>query len=95
MKNYWVYILSSKKNGTLYIGLTSNLPRRIFEHKNKIFKGFSQKYAVDKLVYAEQFSSFDEAMQREKAIKKWNRGWKLRLIESVNPQWKDLYETLI
>ena len=95
MKNYWVYILCSKKNGTLYIGLTSKIQRRIYEHKNKIIKGFSQKYLVNQLVHAELFTSFDDAAQREKSIKKWNRKWKLRLIESVNPEWKDLYNTII
>ena len=92
--SYWTYILSSKKNGTLYIGVTNDLSRRIFEHKNKSSEGFTKKYGVDKLVYAEEFTNINEAIFREKSLKKWNRKWKLRLIESINPTWSDLYETL-
>ncbi|MBU0672190.1 MAG: GIY-YIG nuclease family protein [Candidatus Margulisbacteria bacterium] len=89
-KTYYVYILASKRNGTLYIGITNNLKRRIFEHKKKIIKGFTKKYDVTQLVYFEQYSDVREALTREKRLKKWNRAWKLELIEANNPQWKDL-----
>ncbi|TSC92705.1 MAG: putative Endonuclease [Candidatus Berkelbacteria bacterium Licking1014_85] len=95
MKKYYVYILSNKKNGTLYIGITSNLIKRIWEHKNKIVKGFTQKYSVDKLVYFEQFTSSEEAITREKQLKNWRRQWKINQIEKENPIWKDLYEEII
>jgi len=91
-KNYYVYILASSKNGTLYIGVTSNLEKRIFAHKNKLLKGFTEEYDVCKLVYFEYTNEVYEAIFREKALKKWNRSWKVRLIESVNPEWKDLAE---
>ena len=89
-KNYYVYILASRRNGTLYIGVTNNLERRIYEHKNHLVKGFTEKYNVSMLVYFEQTSDIQAALQREKQLKKWNRKWKLDLIESVNPKWKDL-----
>ena len=94
MKNYWVYILSSKKNGTVYIGITNNLTRRVYEHKEKLLDGFTKKYDVNMLVYVEEFNNINEAIHREKCIKKWNRKWKLRLIEEQNPDWKDLYENI-
>ena len=90
MKNYYVYILSSKRNGTLYIGVTNNLERRVYEHKNNIVKGFTLKYNVHQLVYFEQTVDVNSALQREKQLKKWNRKWKLALIEKDNPNWKDL-----
>lgn len=90
----YVYILSSQKNGTLYVGVTSELIKRVYEHKTKIFKGFTSDYNVTQLVYYEIHSDITEAILREKRIKKWNRAWKLRLIEKDNPHWKDLYETL-
>ena len=93
MKQYWVYILCSKRNGTLYVGVTNNLPRRIHEHKEHLIPGFTKKYDVTKLVHIEEFSTIDEAIHREKCIKKWNRQWKLRLIEENNPQWNDLYDS--
>ena len=89
-KTYYVYILSSQTNGTLYIGVTNNLERRIYEHKNKIIKGFTEKYNVNSLVYYEQTNDIVSAITREKQIKKWKRKWKLELIEKENPQWKDL-----
>ncbi len=95
MKTCCVYILASEKNGTLYIGVTSNLLKRIWEHKNKITKGFTEKYTVDKLVYFEQTQDIMGAIQREKQLKKWNRSWKLKLIEKKNPKWNDLYFDLI
>lgn len=94
MKNYYVYILASKRNGTLYIGVTNNIIRRVHEHKNNLIDGFSKKYVVHNLVYFEQFYDIESAIQREKRLKKWNRTWKVELIERGNPDWKDLYEDL-
>ncbi len=94
MKRYWVYILCSKRNGTLYTGVTNNLVRRVYEHKQKLMDGFTKKYVLDKLVYMEEFNDINAAIARKKAIKKWNRLWKLRLIEQHNPEWEDLYELL-
>ncbi len=91
MRYYYVYILASKKKGTLYTGVTNNLIRRVYEHKHKIIKGFTKKYGVDKLVYFEQTEDINAAIQREKQIKKWFRKWKIELIEDMNPEWKDLY----
>src|SRR5437868_15351405 len=95
MKNYYVYILASKRNGTLYIGITSNLIRRIYEHKEKIFKGFTLKYDVNKLVYYEQYQDVTIAIKREKRLKEWKRKWKLHLIEKNNQYWKDLYYEIL
>jgi len=89
-----VYILASRRNGTLYIGVTSNLKRRVNEHKTEIVKGFTSKYNVKHLVYYECTEDIQSALAREKAMKKWNRKWKLNLIESVNPEWRDLYAEL-
>ena len=94
-KKYFVYIMASRKNSVLFFGLTNNLIRRVYEHKNKIFKGFTSKYQVSKLVYFETFSSPYDAIVREKNLKNWNRLWKIRLIEKENPNWKDLYERII
>ncbi len=94
MKQYYVYILSSKRNGTLYIGVTSNLKKRIYEHKNEIYEGFTKKYSVHNLVYYEIAYDIFSAIKREKALKRWNRAWKLELIEKQNPKWKDLYDSL-
>jgi len=91
MKYYFVYILASKRNGTLYIGVTNNLLRRVKEHKDKVVKGFTEKYGVDKLVYYEQTENVSSAISREKVWKKWERKWKLELIEKENPDWRDLY----
>ena len=88
--SYHVYILCSKKNGVLYIGVTSNLERRMFEHKEKMLSGFTKKYRVDKLVYLEEYQDIHEAIAREKALKKWNRQWKINLIESVNFAWEEV-----
>ena len=95
MKNYYVYILASQKNGTLYIGITSNLIKRIQEHKAKIADGFTKKYNVDMLVHYDQTGDVNAALTREKALKKWNRSWKIQLIEKDNPNWKDLYFDII
>jgi putative endonuclease len=94
-KIYCVYILASKRNGTLYIGVTSNLLKRVWEHKEKIVRGFTKKYNVDKLVYYEQTGNVIAAIEREKQLKKWRRKWKLELIEKENPRWEDLYYKLI
>jgi|SRR3989344_3803639 len=90
LNTYYVYILASKRNGTLYIGVTNALERRVYEHKNHLLKGFTEKYSINILVYFEQTNNVQEALQREKQLKKWNRKWKLELIEKVNPEWKDL-----
>jgi putative endonuclease len=95
MRNYYVYILASKRNGTLYISFTNDLVRRVYEHKNNIVKGFTQKYRVHHLVYFEQYHDVYEAIYREKQLKKWDRKWKLELIEKENPEWNDLYDELI
>lgn len=95
MKSYYVYILASKKNGTLYIGVTSDLIKRVYQHKQHLIEGFTQKHKVNTLVYFEETNDIKSAIQREKHLKKWNRAWKIRLIEEENPQWKDLYEELI
>lgn len=95
MKDPCVYILASQLNGTLYIGVTSNLLKRIYEHKNHVVPGFTEKYGVGRLVYFEQYGDMLSAIAREKALKKWNRAWKIRLIESQNPTWKDLYEDIV
>ncbi len=87
---YYVYILTNKKNGTLYTGMTNNLERRIFEHKRGLLEGFSKRYGLHKLVYFEIFTDVNEAILREKRIKAWKRQWKINLIIKGNPQWKDL-----
>ena len=91
-KSYYIYILASKKNGVLYIGVTSDLQSRINQHKTEAAKGFSSKYFVHKLVYFEQTEDVNSAISREKTLKKWNRSWKIRLIETNNPTWRDLSE---
>jgi putative endonuclease len=90
-RNFYVYILASRIGGTLYIGVTNDLIRRVTEHRLKLSKGFTKKYAVDRLVYFEQFDDTENAIKREKQLKKWNRAWKIRLIEELNPNWDDLY----
>ncbi len=89
-KVYFIYILASKRNGTLYIGVTNDLERRISEHKNNLVDGFTAKYDIHNLVYYEETNDIESAIQREKQLKKWNREWKLELIEKVNPEWRDL-----
>jgi len=95
LKQPAVYILASQPNGTLYIGVTSNLSKRTHEHKSHLSQGFTDKYIVEMLVWYELHDSMDSAIAREKAIKKWNRNWKLRIIEEFNPEWKDLYEEIL
>ena len=90
-----VYILASKRNGTLYVGVTSDLVKRIWEHKNNMVDGFTKNYIVHRLVWYELHESMESAIMREKRLKDWNRAWKLRLIESKNPVWVDLYETIV
>jgi len=90
----YVYILASRINGTLYIGVTSDLVKRVYQHKEKTFEGFTSKYNVNRLVYFEIYEDITEAIAREKRLKHWRRSWKLELIERVNPQWADLYEQL-
>lgn len=94
MNEFYVYILSSKQNGTLYTGVTSDLVKRIYEHKNNLADGFTKKYNIHQLVWYEIHETAETAITREKQIKKWQRKWKLELIERNNPQWKDLYEDI-
>ena len=91
-KTYYVYILTSKRNGTLYVGVTNDLKRRIYEHKNNLIKGFTQKYNIHNLVYYEETNDVNIAIEREKQIKSWSRKKKLALIEKDNPAWNDLAE---
>jgi putative endonuclease len=95
MKNYYVYLLANQRNGTLYTGLTSDLVKRIWEHKNKVVDGFTAKYDVTNLVYYEVCNDINVAIERENKIKRWRRQWKLALIEKQNPSWVDLYEEII
>ena len=95
MKTYWVYILASQKYGTLYVGVTSNLIQRIWQHKEKLADGFTKKYDVDRLVYFEQTENVESAILREKQLKRWKRDWKIRLIEEENPNWDDLYRQIV
>ncbi len=92
---YYVYILASEKHGTLYIGVTNNLIKRVYEHKNDLVEGFTKKYGVHQLVYFEQTGSIDSAIIREKQMKKWRRQWKIELVEEKNPDWKDLFLDLV
>ena len=94
MHSYFVYILASKINGTLYIGVTSNLCVRVEQHRSGEADGFTKKYGVHTLVYFEETSDVEGAIAREKALKKWSRAWKLRLIQEANPEWRDLYTEL-
>ncbi len=91
-RTYWVYILASGKHGTLYVGVTSDLSGRVYEHKAGITPGFTTKHGVHSLVYFETFGTIDEAITREKKLKRWRRDWKINLIERSNPDWIDLYE---
>ncbi|MCL4428174.1 MAG: GIY-YIG nuclease family protein [Deltaproteobacteria bacterium] len=94
MKNYYVYILSSKRNGTLYTGVTSDIVKRVYEHKQNVVEGFTKKYNIHMLVWYEIHDSAESAINKEKQIKKWKRTWKLKLIEKDNPEWIDLYESI-
>lgn len=92
---YYVYILASQRNGTLYIGVTNDLKRRIWEHKHDLVKGFTREYGVHILLYFEQSEDIEQAILREKKLKRWKRKWKLELIEKQNPNWKDLYFSIL
>ncbi|MCB9991462.1 MAG: GIY-YIG nuclease family protein [Rhodospirillales bacterium] len=93
-KSFYVYILSSTHNRVLYIGVTSDLPKRVWEHKNRVIKGFTEKYNVDRLVYYEVYNDSESAIKRERNMKEWKRDWKVQLIEKENPEWQDLYKTI-
>lgn len=93
-KQYYIYILSNK-NSTLYIGVTSDLVKRIYEHRNNLFDGFTKKYKIHSLVYFEIVNDINSAISREKQLKDWHRQWKIDLIKSMNPNWKDLYDNII
>ena len=90
-RSYWVYILASKIGGTLYIGITNDLVRRVYQHRERLTRGFTRRYDVKRLVYFEQFDDPENAIRREKRLKKWTRAWKIQLIEKDNPNWDDLY----
>ena len=91
---FYVYILASRRNGTLYIGMTDNLIQRVWMHRNGVLPGFTKRYGVKALVWYEQHESGEAALTRERQLKKWNRAWKLQIIEQMNPTWSDLYEGL-
>lgn len=95
MKQPCVYILASRRNGTLYTGVTSNLVQRVWQHKNELVDGFTKKYGVHTLVWFEVHETMLSAIGREKAIKEWRRAWKLSLIEAANPSWRDLYDDIV
>ena len=95
MKLPCVYLLASKRNGTLYVGVTSDLVQRVWQHKNDFVEGFTKRYGVHSLVWYETYGSMETAIAREKSIKEWKRAWKIRLIEESNPNWRDLYYDLI
>ncbi len=91
---YYVYILANKRNGTLYVGVTNDLIRRVYEHKNDLIEGFTKKYQIHTLVYFKNTGNIESAINREKQLKRWQRQWKISLIEQQNPQWNDLYSNL-
>ena len=93
-RSYYVYLLASRRKGTLYVGVTNDLSKRVWQHKQDLGEGFTKKYGVKSLVWFEQTESIESAIVREKQIKKWNRDWKVELIEKTNPQWRDLYEEI-
>jgi putative endonuclease len=93
-KQYYVYILTNKSNNVLYIGVTNDLVRRIYEHKNKVVNGFTKKYNLNKLIYFETTTDVRSALEREKQLKNWHRDWKINLISEFNPKWEDLSEML-
>ena len=93
-KTYYIYILASRRNGTLYTGVTNNLKKRVYEHKIDLNDGFTKRYQVHRLVYFEATNNVKDAIAREKQLKKWRRKWKLELIEAMNPEWRDLYDEL-
>jgi len=92
---YFIYIMASQRHGTLYIGVTNNLIRRVYEHREKITPGFTAKYNVNRLVWFDQTDSIETAIQHEKRLKHWQRAWKIEMIEKANPEWEDLYASLL
>ena len=92
---YFVYIMASQRHGTLYVGVTNNLIRRVYEHREKITPGFTSKYNVNRLVWFDQTDNIEAAIQHEKRLKHWQRAWKIEMIEKANPQWEDLYLSLL
>ena len=92
--SFYVYILASRRNGTLYTGMTDNILQRVWKHRNDVFPGFTKQYGVKMLVWYEQHDTREAALRRERQIKKWNRAWKLELIEHMNPAWRDLYDDI-
>lgn len=94
MKEGWLYLLASKRNGTLYLGVTSDLPKRIWQHRNKLVDGFSKKYGCTELVWIAHFANLHDARTREAQMKKWKRVWKIELIEGQNPEWRDLWHDI-
>jgi putative endonuclease len=90
--HFFVYVLASRRNGTLYVGVTNDLRRRMVEHKKKFVPGFTRQYGVDRLMYAEEHASSFDARARERSLKRWRRAWKIALIERTNPEWRDLFE---
>ena len=91
---FCVYILTKKRRGTFYVGMTSNLPKRVWEHKNEVADGFTKNYGIKTLVYYEVFDNPENAIRREKRLKKWPGAWKIKVIEEMNPEWKDLYDDI-
>ncbi len=91
---FYVYILAKARNSTFYVGMTENLSKRVWEHKNEVIEGFTKKYNIKTLVYFEAFDHFEEAQRREKRLKRWPRAWKMKVIEEMNPDWNDLYEKI-
>jgi putative endonuclease len=91
VEKYYIYIVASRKNGTLYIGMTNNLKKRIVQHKEGLIPGFTQRYKINMLVYFEEHTDVRDAITREKQMKRWKRAWKIELIESMNPEWNDLF----
>jgi putative endonuclease len=94
MRGGWVYIVTNRPNGTLYIGVTSDLARRSYEHRESLIDGFSKRYGLKRLVYYERYEDIRDAIQREKTLKHWSRAWKVKLIHAMNTEWRDLYDTL-
>lgn len=95
MKQGWVYILTNRRNGTLYIGVTSDLPQRIAQHREGLIGGFAWKYGLKMLVWYQHFGNLHDARRREVQMKEWKRAWKIELIEAANPEWRDLYLELL
>jgi putative endonuclease len=94
-KRFFVYILANRPKGVLYVGLTNDLARRVWEHRSKVIAGFTSRYGVTKLIFYEEYGSLLEARERERALKRWRRAWKFKLIEDMNPRWRDLYDELV